>query len=156
MYPRIQRATPSQSQAIAALDRVAWAQNRNTEFVPDGEHAWRIWCEHALTYVAVVDETVEGAILAFPCLDGRLFIHKVMVGEALRGQGIGGQLFAVLLEETDRLQVDTFLTVDPINDRAIQLYRKWGFEEQAREKDYYSPGEDRLILRRVMGTGESQ
>ena len=145
----IGRATPADSLPIAALDRIAWKQNCGAEFVPDGEHVWRIWCEHALVYTARVDGAVEGVILAFPCLDGRLFIHKVMVGEALRGQGIGGKLFAVLLAETDRMEVGTALTVDPVNEHAIALYRRWGFEDEDMVSDYYSPGEDRLILCRV-------
>ncbi|MGI9227600.1 MAG: hypothetical protein ACR2PU_02295 [Gammaproteobacteria bacterium] len=39
---------------IAELDRVSWQHNRNWEFIPDGEHVWRHWVEHA--YVCVATE----------------------------------------------------------------------------------------------------
>jgi len=32
---------------IAELDREVWGANRNSEFIPDGEHVWRIWIDHA-------------------------------------------------------------------------------------------------------------
>ena len=37
----ITRAKAGEFLEIAALDREAWKQNRNSEFIPDGEHVWR-------------------------------------------------------------------------------------------------------------------
>ena len=36
----IQRAETRDFLEIAKLDREAWAQNRNSEYIPDGEHVW--------------------------------------------------------------------------------------------------------------------
>ena len=62
----ITRATAADFLDVAALDRVAWAQNDQSEFIPDGEHVWRVWCELALVYVARRSGRLLGAILAFP------------------------------------------------------------------------------------------
>jgi len=143
----IDRASPRDFLAIAALDRVAWRDNRSPEFIPDGEHVWRIWCEHALTFVGKDDAgRVAAAILAFPCVDGIYCVHKVMVDETYRGKGFGSKLFAALLEELDRRGVSAFLTVDPVNESAIKLYQKWGFTTGTFVAGFYRDHEDRLVL----------
>ena len=50
---RIVRAGPRHFAAVAALDRRAWKGYPNSRFISDGEHAWRLWCEYALTFVAL-------------------------------------------------------------------------------------------------------
>jgi len=147
------RATADDFLAIAALDRGAWASNRFAEFIPDGEHVWRIWCEFALVFCAVDgddngDNAVVGAILAFPTATGAHCVHKVFVEDACRGQGVGSRLFEVLLAEIDTLGADAFLTVDPVNDAALALYTKWGFTEARLVKGFYRDYEDRYVLMR--------
>ena len=133
---------------IAALDRRAWQANRNSEFIPDGEHAWRLWVEHGLVYTAREDSRLVAAILAFPCASGVWCVHKLFVEYDRRGCGIGTKLFEVLLAETDTMGVDCFLTVDPANDNAVKLYEKWGFTERKFVAGYYQPSEDRFVLTR--------
>lgn len=142
------RATAEDFLEIAALDRVSWRTNKDPEFIPDGEHAWRMWVEHALTFTARRGPELAGAVLAFPCQDLRWCLHKVMVHESMRGQGIGGGLFEVLLKELDSLGADVFLTVDPANTAALTLYESWGFDEKEFKAGFYRPEEDRLVLTR--------
>ena len=75
------------------------------------------------------DGTLIGSVLSFPCLPTEpnqvvtlYCLHKVMVDVQYRGAGIGNVLMAKALEETDRLGADSFLTVNPTNEAAIQLY----------------------------------
>ena len=75
----LRQAEPNDFLAIAALDRVVWKDSANSEYIPDGEHVWRLWVEHALVYVAVEDEEVIGAALSFPSVSGDYFLHKVFV-----------------------------------------------------------------------------
>lgn len=133
---------------IAALDRIVWAKNRNSEFIPDGEHAWRLWVEYSLVFVAKDGDQVVGAILAFPCKTGQWCIHKVFVDPPYRKRGVGCRLFAELLKELDLLRVDCFLTVDPKNQAALRLYEQWGFRERKFVAGYYRPAEDRYVLTR--------
>jgi phosphinothricin acetyltransferase len=145
----IEAAAPDDFISIAKLDRMAWLKTADGEFIPDGEHVWRIWCEHALTFVARDPEgVVVAVVVAFPCVNSSYCLHKVMVAEALRGQGFGSRLFAVLFEELDRRKADCFLTVAPSNANAVKLYRNWGFVEEIFVSGYYRKTEDRLVLTR--------
>ena len=94
----IQRAETRDFLEIAKLDREAWAQNRNSEYIPDGEHVWRLWTEHALVFCAWEREKLIGAVLAFPTATDRLYcLHKVFVDHPYRGKGIGSALFDAIL-----------------------------------------------------------
>ncbi len=134
---------------IAALDREIWRCTPHGEVIPDGEHVWRIWCEHALVYVAR-DESgaLAGVILAFPGMRDLLCVHKVMVAEGHRGRGLGSLLFTALLREIDRRNASCFLTVSPENQAAVSLYRKWGFTDEQFVPGYYRESEHRLVLTR--------
>lgn len=146
---QIRRAVPEDFLAIAALDRKAWKEGNSPEFIPDGEHVWRLWTEHAIVFCAEIETQIIGAILAFPCINGLYCIHKVFVRRDLRGEGIGSQLFEVLLKDIDEHRQGTFLTVDPVNEAAIALYEKWGFTERRFVKGYYRQEEDRFVLSRM-------
>ncbi len=145
---RYERAGVADFLPIAELDRNAWRQSPNSEFIPDGEHAWRLWVEHGLVFSARNGDRLVGAILAFPCVSGIWCVHKVFVDPAFRGKGIGTRLFELLLQETDRKGVDCFLTVDPTNESALRLYERWGFVEKTFVKGYYRSNEDRYVLTR--------
>lgn len=140
---------------VAKLDRESWKLNRNAEFIPDGEHVWRIWVEYALVYVAKEGDVVIGAILAFACSSGKWCVHKVFVDKNKRDLGVGTRLFEVLLKEIDKIGADCFLTVDPVNDRAIKLYEKWGFTDREFVCGYYRSNEDRYVLTRVPKSGQT-
>ncbi|GAB4337507.1 MAG: hypothetical protein OHK0038_15960 [Flammeovirgaceae bacterium] len=149
MNIQIERATAKHFLEIAALDRVAWTENRYSTYIPDGEHIWRLWVEHGYVFVALAGEEVVGAIQAFQCLTPRLFsLHKIFVKKEFRAKKIGSMLMEAFLKEMDRIGGDCFLTVDPVNSNAIALYEKWGFLEKEFHKGYYRPEEDRYVLTR--------
>ena len=145
---RIRRSKPGDFLAVAELDRVAWRRNLHSTYIPDGEHVWRLWCETALTFVAVHRAETIGAILAFPTAKGGYWLHKVMVAEPWRGQGIASALFDALLKRIDKLGVALALTVDPANDAALRLYAKWGFTRRRFVRSFYRASEDRYVLTR--------
>lgn len=143
------RSTPRDFEAIAALDSVAWNESKNGEFIPDGQHAWREWSEHALVILAWDDDKLVGTFLAFRCLDPHLFcLHKIFVDKAYRGQGIGNKLLEVSLAQIDEMNASIYLAVDPINAPALKLYEQWGFLDRKFVKGYYREIEDRFILTR--------
>jgi [ribosomal protein S18]-alanine N-acetyltransferase len=138
---------------IARLDREAWTQSRHSEHVADGEHAWRLWVEHALVYVAKTGETVQGTIIAFPCASGMWCVHKFFIAREFRGTGVGSRLFDLMMAEMDAMDVVCFLTVDPVNESAIHIYERRGFLEKRFVSGYYRDVEDRYVLTRRPGQG---
>ena len=54
---------------------------------------------------------------------GLYCLHKVFVADAYRGKGLGAELMRVCLDETDAKHADSFLTVNPTNAAAINLYK---------------------------------
>ena len=144
----IRRAQPTDFLSVAALDRQAWSENREATFIPDGEHAWRLWTEHAIVYVYEPGSEVLGASLAFPTVSGIYCLHKIFVDRTCRGDGVGTLLMTETLGEIDRLGVVCFLTVDPDNAAAIRLYESFGFVDRNFVKGYYRAAEDRFVLTR--------
>tara|TARA_B100000700_G_scaffold295174_1_gene357837 strand:+ start:1182 stop:1634 length:453 start_codon:yes stop_codon:yes gene_type:complete len=149
----IRRAKPTDFLAVAALDRDAWSENREATFIPDGEHAWRLWCEHGIVVVQEDGDRVLGAALAFPTLSGTFCLHKIFVDRSCRGGGVGTQLMEQILAAIDEQAVDCFLTVDPQNEAAIRLYESFGFIERVYVNGYYRESEDRFVLTRPKQKG---
>ncbi|GEM_PF-180943 len=133
---------------LAALDRGAWRETPHGEYIPDGEHAWRLWCEHAIVLCAEDEGRVVGGAVAFACRDGCWCVHKVFVDPAARGRGVGGRLLQAVLDALDARGAAAFLTVDPHNERALRLYERHGFADKRLVRGFYREAEDRYVLTR--------
>lgn len=135
---------------VAALDRIAWPDSRDT-FIPDGEHIWRVWCDHGTLLVARVTDrgpltasnSIAGALVMFPTRGHELFLHKIMVHPVCRGHGMGSALMKHALQQAEST---VLLTVDPENIPAVRLYEQFGFRQRERIDGYYRPHEHRLIM----------
>lgn len=140
---------------VAALDRIAWSHVPDA-WIPDGEHVWRVWSDHALLLVAravppLAEETLTGggsleilgAAVMFPTRDGEEFLHKIMVHPAVRGQGIGTRLMQDILRRATR---PVLLTVDPENTAAVRVYEKLGFRTREHIPGYYRDHEHRDLM----------
>lgn len=69
-----------------------------------------------------------------------------------QGQGRGGKLLS-RVEETLKASGARMLLVETLAslDRARSFYRKHGYEEEARVRDFYAAGDDKLVFRKVLG-----
>ena len=72
----------------------------------------------------------------------------------VQGQGIGGKMVAKL--EADLIaKGQRMLIVDTSGDSAFErtrrFYEKHGYEEEARIRDYWSAGEDKVTYRKKLG-----
>ncbi len=83
------------------------------------------------------------------------YITNVAVYPEYRGQGVAGQLLQVFCNFAEGNKL-AFLTLEvrPSNEAALALYKKFGFEEVGRRKNYYDlPKEDALILTKYYDEG---
>ncbi len=131
---------------IAALDRVAWKRNRKSGYIPDGEHVWRVWIDNAHVIVIEDADSIVGCALAFTCLDDSLCLHKIFVEENAQGKGFGKKLLSEMLRIARGESRDIWLTVDPVNNRAINLYKSMGLEVKTYDDHYYGDEEPRYIM----------
>jgi L-phenylalanine/L-methionine N-acetyltransferase len=97
--------------------------------------------------VASVDDTAIGLAGLFPCRDTQshagwiiLFVH-----DDFHGCGIGNLLMTVLVTSAHILGLSRMqLMVVDDNDRAIALYRKFGFDVEGRHEHYARRGDEFL------------
>lgn len=142
----VRRAVSSDFLQIAELDRIAWPDQPDT-FIPDGEHIWRVWVEHATVLVAELDgptgTQICGAAVMFPTQGHELFLHKIMVDQDHRGKGLGTSLMSHMLATASK---PVLLTVDPANVPACRLYEQMGFRIRKTVAGFYRPHEDRHVM----------
>lgn len=107
--------------------------------------------ESALPLVARVDEKVVGYICLWKILD-EIQINNIAVSPELRRKGIGERMLKMTLkmaEEKDYRRIT--LDVRISNQSAISFYKKFGFKEAGRRKNYYRlPREDALIMEKAL------
>src|SRR5690606_1523883 len=116
---------------IAALDRTAWGDNRESEFIPDGEHSWRLWVEYGTVIIARTDTGLAGVALAFPTNVPDLhYFHKLFVASDLRERRVGTGLVGGMCDAMDQLGAALRLTTDPVNIRMQRLCASFGFTER--------------------------
>ena len=142
-------ATPKDMLQIAALDRDVWRSNHAPDFIPDGEHAWRIWIDIAFVCVAEENDHILGCSLAFPGFDDSLYLHKLFVAEAHHGKGFGKKLLEETVHFCDKIGKPVWLTVDPKNQKAISLYEQFDFKITSHVEGFYRQEEARFIMRRT-------
>lgn len=74
-------------------------------------------------------------------------IANLAVREDKRGLGLGNVVLERLLSQAIMLGNSEFtLEVRPSNEKAIALYKKYGFKVEGRRRNYYGDGEDALIM----------
>lgn len=99
-------------------------------------------------FAAICDGRVSGYAGLWHVIDEG-HITNIAVLPEKRRNGIGKALLESLISyaETEKL---VFLTLEVrvSNEAAIALYKKYGFEEIGRRKNYYEGREDALLLRR--------
>lgn len=109
-------------------------------------------------HACIVDADDEPMGVAYyePALatDGTWYLTMIGVRRGDQGQGRGA---ALLRHVEERLRADDqrLLLVEtsglPAFDRTRAFYRKCGYEQEARVRDYYEPGDDMVLFRKSLG-----
>lgn len=132
--------------AVLPLEREVFAGDRWTEGI--------YWSELAQTDTRHYLVALDGARLcgyaglcAYP---DEAFVQTIAVAPPEQGAGLGGRLLQALLDEAARRRKTTVsLEVRADDDRAIALYRRFGFRRVGIRRGYYRPsGTDALVMTR--------
>lgn len=85
--------------------------------------------------------------------DGVWNLYFIAVHPDYQGQGIGGKMLRyvekMLAERGDRLLLVETSGL-PDFEKTREFYRKNGYEEEARIRDYYKEGDDKIIFRKAL------
>ncbi len=104
--------------------------------------------EQAIIWVAKDNDDIIGTVVSTrdksPKLQHSVYIMRFIVQESYRGQGIGKKLFSTLINEveSDKSVVKIKLDVTTTLKSAIEMYKKFGFEQVGLLKmEYFVNGE---------------
>lgn len=129
---------------IAELERLCfhdpWSEN---SIASEVKNALSLW------FVAIENDVVVGYVGSQTVL-GETDMMNIAVHPDYRKKGIGTGLILTLIHELkQRGSHSLMLEVRVSNEPAISVYKKLGFAEVGRRKNYYrNPKEDALILRK--------
>lgn len=143
MRCRIIPMTPAHLPAVAALEKRCfpadpWSENL-FRFALDSPNSTILLAEGA-------DGTLLGYAVLYTVLDeGNL--DNIAVAPEFRRQGVADALLSTLTGFAREHLARLFLEVRASNAPALTLYRKYGFAEVGRRKNYYkNPREDAILM----------
>ncbi len=141
--PIIRPATRADLDAIVALELATFPDE------PYGEIALRQFIDLFPTrfFVAQCGEAIAGYGLGGRDDAGNGWLLSLGIAPEYQGRRLGTSLIGAVLDALADTRAIR-LTVLPDNAHALALYAKNGFVTEAYRKDYYGPGQDRLVLLR--------
>ncbi|MEU9065109.1 N-acetyltransferase [Streptomyces sp. NPDC048430] len=103
----------------------------------------------SLLAIAINGESLAGYSLILPAAAGSEgWFMALGVREGLRRTGVGRSLASAAIEQAKQSGLHVLrLTVEPENLAAVSLYKSLGFEAEELVREYFGPGEDRLVMR---------
>ena len=148
--PEVKPARPEDAEAVFDVQRQTWldtypneeegityedirlrVEGANGELIPKKVDKWKQAIETAGETRAVLVVRDEGKVVGFvvpSIMDGQRRISAIYVLPEAQGKGIGGKLLEKALEWQGK-QEDIFLHVASYNQKAIDFYKKHGFEQ---------------------------
>ena len=126
---------------IAALDRSMWGDSAN----PNTLYRQLI---DIFPRMVLVARDSSGALAGFSVMlfngaTSHGWILSVDLHQDFRGQGLGRSLVSAMLEELGSLGAARVTAIiDPSNQVSQRLFRSFGFERRATERDYFGPSKD--------------
>ncbi|NQU28413.1 MAG: ribosomal protein S18-alanine N-acetyltransferase [Candidatus Marinimicrobia bacterium] len=102
------------------------------------------------TTVALIDNEIVGYLMYHLIYDV-VHINNIAVDSTRQRKGVGRLLMESFYRYLpERQPCNIFLEVDQTNQAAIRFYKKFGFEEIDRRKNYYPAGGDALVMKKKL------
>ncbi|MDH4223672.1 MAG: ribosomal protein S18-alanine N-acetyltransferase [candidate division Zixibacteria bacterium] len=106
-------------------------------------------------YALPVVVRIGGRLAGYTCLwkiEDEIQIANIAIAKEYRGRGVAKRLLEWIVEQSLK-QNFKYITLDvrESNSVALGLYRKYGFEEIVRRKNYYcNPVEDAIVMEKKL------
>lgn len=127
-----------------------------TDYFTDGSGRDVLRNSNAEWFWLMNDEDNDGSIGVAYCelermTDQTWNLQLIAIHPNHQGQGHGGKLLRHA-EETLKARGGRMLLVETLAsfDLAQAFYRKYGYEEEARIRDFYAAGDDKVVFRKVL------
>lgn len=104
-----------------------------------------------LTFIAEKDGDPVGFILGGIDIKEpkSAWLLSIAVNKECRGKGVAELLLNKLIDHLTELNIKSILlTVDPKNDKALPIFKKWGWLEDSQAIGYFENNDQRFIMRR--------
>ncbi len=116
---------------------VPWSKNSLNDLIRQQNIIFRVMLK---------DDEVIG-YYSFQKIFDEGYINNIAIKREYQSQGYGTQLFEDLIERAQKFEVNALtLEVEVKNEKAIGLYKKFGFKEEGIRKDFYLNSLDALIM----------
>ena len=100
--------------------------------------------KYSFPYILEIDDTIMGYTVCW-YFDNELHIGNVAVDHKYQGKGYGKLLIQKIFDSFPQCS-RLFLEVRASNRRAINLYKRMGFNILTTRRSYYPNGEDAIIM----------
>ena len=78
-------------------------------------------------------------------------LFEIAIDKKFQGRGFSKTLMDFYLNFANQNGCDTiFLEVNNMNMKALNLYRKYGFSEYGKRKNYYGENQDAILMKRMI------
>ncbi len=137
--------------AVRALENAVFTDAYREDAVRDS-----ILASYALCFGYFEGGVLSGYLLG-TAVPPEAEILRVGVAPAERRRGVADALVSAFLSDAGKSGVTrVYLEVRTDNDPAVRLYRKNGFRDLSRRKNYYrDPVADALVMCRILGENEN-
>ena len=102
--------------------------------------------QHIIFRAMLLDDEVVG-YYSFQKVFEEGYINNLAIRRDLQSQGLGTKLFEDLLERAEKFEIKALtLEVETDNEKAIALYKKFGFQIEGTRKNFYKNTKDAYIM----------
>ena len=113
------------------------------------KNEWKEELQKSEVYLIENNSIVAGSLLYEKKDNENFYIGGLVVNPRFQGQGIAREAMMIVLGKFKNVK-RIYLVTHPDNTKAIALYKSLGFVAESRRENYYSDGEPRLVMARIL------
>ena len=104
-----------------------------------------------ITYAAYSKGRIAGLVTVAMYGTFKGYIQSLFVAEEFRGSGLGARLLGFAEKKIFASSPNVFLCVSSFNIGARRFYRRLGYEQAGKLKDFVVKGSDEFLMRKTRG-----